>query len=131
MVLRIHYQRGGTVQLRLTVMKSKVLFVCTANLQRSPTAEELFKDWQGKWETRSAGTDPVPGRTPITQELVNWADLVICMESEHVEFIKFHFKFPASKLKVLNVEDRYYRNDPELIAELQRRVPPILASYLK
>jgi len=112
-------------------MKSKVLFVCTANLQRSPTAEELFKDWQGEWETRSAGTDPVCGRTPITQELVNWADLIICMEPEHAEFIKSHFNCPAGKLQVLNVEDRYYRNDPELIAELQRRVPQILASCLE
>jgi len=112
-------------------MKGKILFVCTANLQRSPTAEELFMNWQGKWETKSAGTDPVPGRTPITQELVNWADLIICMEPEHIEFIKSYFNCPGGKLKVLNVEDRYFRNDPELVAELQRRVPQILASYFE
>ena len=112
-------------------MNCKVLFVCTANLQRSPTAEEFFKDWQGAWETKSAGTDPLPGRTPITQDLVDWADLIIGMEPEHAEFIKSHFNCPASKLKVLYVEDRYFRNDPELIVELQRTVPPILARYLK
>ncbi len=107
-------------------MTKKVLFVCTGNLQRSPTAEEVFQDWRGVWKTRSAGTEPEVGKTPITQELVDWADLIICMEPEHVEFVASQFKCTPNKLKVLNIADRYVRNDPQLILELQRKVPPLL-----
>jgi predicted protein tyrosine phosphatase len=108
------------------IMKKKVLFVCTANLQRSPTAEDRFRDWKGVWETKSAGTDPVSGGIPLTQEAIDWADLVVCMESEHVDYIKAQFKYAPAKLKVLNITDRYFRDDPDLVRELDRKVIPLL-----
>jgi predicted protein tyrosine phosphatase len=42
----------------------KVLFVCTANKLRSPTAEDVFRDYPGI-EALSAGTDSdlPPGRS--------------------------------------------------------------------
>lgn len=104
----------------------KALFVCTGNLQRSPTAEDHFRNWKGTWETRSAGTEPVSGGIPLTQDLIDWADLVLCMESEHSEYIKAYFKCASGKLKVLYIADRYFRNDPELIRELERKVIPLL-----
>ncbi len=114
-------------------MTKRVLFVCTGNLQRSPTAEDRFRNWKGLWETRSAGTEPVSGGIPLTQELVDWADLILCMESEHAEYIKACFKCTPEKLKVLNIADRYFRDDPELIRALERKVIPLLvkasASY--
>ncbi len=107
-------------------MTKKVLFVCTGNLQRSPTAEDHFRNWKGMWETRSAGTEPVNGGIPLTQGLVDWADLVLCMESEHAAYIRANFKCASDKLKVLNISDRYIRHDPELVRELERKVIPLL-----
>jgi predicted protein tyrosine phosphatase len=112
--------------MRMAECMKKVLFVCTGNLQRSPTAEDLFRNWDGVWETRSAGTEPVAGRRAVTQELADCADLIICMEPEHAEFVETNFKCPLSKMRVLYIADRYLRNDPELVRELQRKVSPIL-----
>ncbi len=107
--------------------EKRVLFVCTGNLQRSPTAEEHFRNWRGVWDTKSAGIEPVEGGVPLTQDLIDWADLVICMESGHAEYIKTYLTCPAGKLKVVNILDRHFRNDPELVRELERKVIPLLS----
>jgi predicted protein tyrosine phosphatase len=107
----------------------KVLFVCTANLQRSPTAENLFQGWEGVWEAKSAGIMPDPRGNLLTQELVDWADLIIVMEPGHSEFITSYFHVNPDKIRVLNIADKYFRDDPELVSELRRKVPPILQEY--
>jgi predicted protein tyrosine phosphatase len=107
-------------------LKRTVLFVCTANIQRSPTAESLFQNWGGLWEAKSAGINPEPGGALLTQELVDWADLVLVMEAAHAYYVKSHFRCDLNKLRVLGVRDRYYRDDPELIQELKKKVAPIL-----
>ncbi|MGD0690691.1 MAG: phosphotyrosine protein phosphatase [Candidatus Bathyarchaeia archaeon] len=107
-------------------LKRNALFICTANLQRSPTAESLFQNWGGRWETKSAGINPGPGGTLLTQELVDWADLILVMEGVHAYYIKSHFRCDSSKLRVLGIRDRYVRDDPELIQQLKEKVPPIL-----
>jgi len=104
----------------------KVLFVCTANLQRSPTAERIFQSWQGIWEAKSAGIISEPGCIQLTQELVDWADLVLVMEPMHSQYIRAHFNCGSDKIRVLDIADRYFRDDPELLCILRTKVPPIL-----
>jgi len=104
----------------------KALFVCTANLQRSPTAEDLFQRWKGVWETKSAGIAPNPGRNALSQKLIDWADVIIVMESIHNQYIQAHFKRAKNKIHVLNIADRYFRDDPALKRELQKNVPRVL-----
>lgn len=103
-----------------------VLFVCTANLDRSPTAERLFHRWRDEWIAKSAGTMPALGRNPITQALVDWADMILVMQPVHAEYIHRHFKCDAKKMRVLDIEDKYTKDDPELIRELKKKVRPIL-----
>jgi predicted protein tyrosine phosphatase len=107
----------------------KVLFVCTANVSRSPTAEGLFQGWDGVWEAKSAGILPDPRGRLLTQELVDWADLIIVMELIHSEYITSHFQCSPDKIRILNVADKYSRDDPELVTVLRRKVPPILQKY--
>jgi predicted protein tyrosine phosphatase len=102
--------------------------VCTGNSERSPTAEKYFRNWKGVWETKSAGIRPVDGGTPLTQELVSWADLVVCMEQEHYEFLQMYFKLSQDKVKIANIADRYSRDDPELVRQLERKVTPMLGT---
>lgn len=100
----------------------KVLFVCTANKLRSPTAEDVFRDYPGI-EAKSAGTD-ANTPTPLTNELVAEADLIIVMENHHRERIRKKFKQrpPDSRIVTLNIPDEYERGDHELIALLKDKV---------
>ena len=109
--------------------KGKLLFICSANSQRSPTAERLFEDWKGNWKTKSAGIMPEVGRNPLTQELIDWADLILVMEPYHYRVIQSEFRTNREKIRVLHIPDIYMRNDPELIGELKRKVIPILDAW--
>jgi predicted protein tyrosine phosphatase len=57
----------------------KLLFVCTANIDRSPTGEDIFKDQSG-FEVKSAGTEIDYATIPISKELIEWTDIIFCME---------------------------------------------------
>ena len=100
-----------------------ILFVCTANMERSPTAEMLFKDVPG-WTTKSAGTS-INAIQKISKNLIEWADNIIVMESHHYEIIIKMVPDAGSKLVVLGIEDQYYRCSPQLvgllIVELSKR----------
>lgn len=98
----------------------KLLFVCTANQQRSRTAEELFR---GEYETKSAGIHPF-AESPLTKEAVLWADIIFCMEEMHRRFIleKFPEEAVGKKIVVLNIPDIYIKGDERLIKLLKERV---------
>jgi len=100
----------------------KVLFVCTANKLRSPTAEDVFRDYPGI-EAMSAGTD-ANAPTPLTKELVASVDLIIVMENYHREHIRKKFKQRPSDSRIitLNIPDEFERGDPELIELLKSKV---------
>ena len=78
----------------------KLLFICTANLQRSPTGAEIFKD---KYETKSAGVGELT-KNPLTSELLEWADVVFVMEDWHREFIAEKFPKLYLKKKIINLD---------------------------
>jgi predicted protein tyrosine phosphatase len=48
-----------------------VLFICSQNRLRSPTAEQVFATWSGI-ETSSAGLNN-DAENPVTPELLQWA----------------------------------------------------------
>jgi predicted protein tyrosine phosphatase len=104
----------------------KVLFVCTANKLRSPTAAAVFADAPGL-EVRSAGLDAACPR-PLTAELVAWADRLFVMEQRHREAIRRRFKqaLGAKPLIVLGIPDNYDFMQEELVALLKERVPQFL-----
>jgi len=95
---------------------TRVLFVCSANLQRSVTGEELFAGCPDI-ETKSAGTNPAMGRTEVSQELIDWADVIFVMNEEmegHVSFLRENFDLTDKKVHDLGIKDRYFINQPEL-----------------
>jgi len=99
-----------------------VLFVCTANKLRSPTAETLFKTMDGI-EARSAGTDQECPQ-PLTPALVAWADVIVTMETHHRERIRKKFKKdrPAdNRIITLSIPDEYERDDPVLVELLREK----------
>ena len=52
----------------------RILFICSQNRLRSPTAEQVFADWPGV-ETASAGLLN-EAENPVTPELLAWAELI-------------------------------------------------------
>jgi predicted protein tyrosine phosphatase len=86
----------------------------------------MFQGWRGKWEARSAGIMPSPGGNPLSQELIDWADVIIVMEPIHSQHIRAHFQGAVGKIYVLNIADRYFRDDPKLKQELYKKVPCVL-----
>ncbi|UMZ14623.1 low molecular weight protein tyrosine phosphatase family protein [Pseudomonas sp. MPFS] len=103
-----------------------VLFVCSQNKLRSPTAEQVFADWPGI-VTASAGLNH-DAQVPLGPELVQWAGLILVMETRHREKLRKRFKQHLHKQQVvcLNIPDDYEFMDPQLILLLQQRVPPFL-----
>ncbi len=94
---------------------SRVLFVCTGNTCRSPLAEVLARSLSaeaglGGVEFRSAGTDALPGAAAspgarkvaarhglslenhrarlLTPDLVDWAEVILCMDIPHLRKVR-------------------------------------------
>ena len=117
---------GGDVDLpdRVAAEDVKsVLFVCSQIRFRSPTAEQLFADWEGV-EVASAGLDASCGN-PVTPEIVAWADLIFVMERAHRKKLQKRFRKSLKTARVicLDIPDDYEFMDPLLIRLLEARVP--------
>lgn len=100
-------------------MKTKLLFVCSRNLWRSPTAESLFRQ-HPRYEARSAGTEN-SARIKLTAGHVGWADMIFCMEKKHAARVteKFNEELGDKPLVVLRIPDDYQFMDPALLELLR------------
>lgn len=103
-----------------------VLFVCSQNRLRSPTAEQVFATREGI-EVLSAGLDNGCGN-PVTPELVAWADIIFVMEQAHRNKLskRFRASLKSQRVIVLGIPDDYDFMDPELVRLLEARVPCFL-----
>ena len=108
----------------------KILFVCSKNQWRSPTAEEIYRD-HPRLIVRSRGTSPKARRSLTAQDL-DWADLVMVMEYKHKKRIRSQHpqQNRDSRFYVLEIEDRFHAMDPRLVAELRQAIDPILDDNL-
>lgn len=104
----------------------RLLFVCSRNQWRSPTAERVWRGYPGV-EVRSAGTSE-QARRRVTLADVEWADLVLVMEKKHRARLRAEFG-PAlddKEIHVLDIPDEYQFMDQELVSELKRAVGSVL-----
>jgi predicted protein tyrosine phosphatase len=103
-----------------------VLFICTQNRLRSPTAEQVFADWPGV-ETQSAGLGNEAG-TPVSPELLAWADLIFVMEKAQRSKLssKFRAHLGGKRIICLDIPDDYGYMEPALVELLRTKVPRFL-----
>lgn len=101
----------------------KILFICSENRLRSPTAAAVFSEYEGV-EAISAGTNS-DCECPVTGDLIEWADVILVMETSHRNKVsrKFGELLRDKKLAVLDIPDIYEFMDPMLVALLKARVP--------
>ena len=107
-----------------------VLFVCSMNKWRSPTAERIYGR-KPLVNARSGGTSS-KARRRVSHLDLNWADVVFVMEKKHKQ--RLTSEHPEStryrEIHILDIEDNFCFMDKELIDELERTVDPILGSYV-
>ena len=100
----------------------RVLFVCTQNQLRSPTAEQVFSNRPG-FEVASAGLDP-SANVPVSPELLEWADVIFVMEQSHRNKLSKRFRSHLKDKRVvcLGIPDEFAYMDPTLVRLLEAKV---------
>ena len=103
-----------------------ILFICSRNRLRSPTAEQLFSEYAGV-ECSSAGLSN-DAENPVTPDLVEWADLIFVMEKVHRKKLSEKFRQYLKKARVicLDIPDNYAFMEPALVALLKDKVTRFL-----
>lgn len=104
----------------------RLLFICSANKLRSPTAEQVFSEYPDV-EATSAGLNH-DAADPLTAEHLEDIDIVFVMERTHRNKLSKKFKSHLKSAPVicLNIPDDFEYMQPELITLLKARVTPHL-----
>ncbi|GAB5518228.1 MAG: phosphotyrosine protein phosphatase [Rhodothermales bacterium] len=106
----------------------RVLFICSRNQWRSPTAEQVWRR-HPDIQCRSAGTSTRARRT-VTAGDVQWADVIYVMETKHRNRIQAHFGrlVTYTPIVVLNIPDDYDYMDADLVAIFESELDAFLAT---
>jgi predicted protein tyrosine phosphatase len=99
-----------------------VLFVCSQNRLRSPTAEQVFSSYPGI-NVASAGTNN-DAESPVTGDLVRWAHIIFVMERAHRTKVQKRFKADLKHARIvcLDIPDEYEFMDEDLVRLLKAKV---------
>ena len=104
----------------------RVLFICSRNQWRSPTAEQVWKKHPGLM-VRSAGVSKA-ARRRLTVADLRWADLILVMEEQHKARIRAEYRDEVryKRMHVLDIPDDYTFMQPELVEVLKLKVEPLI-----
>jgi predicted protein tyrosine phosphatase len=118
-------------------LKKKILFICSYNVSRSRTAEDLFVNSE-KYEARSAGLEyHQEGKKIVDQESINWADIIVAMNEtvgshehppcRHLSRLKAKgFDLRNKEIAIFDIPDIYGRGDLQLIKILKSKLVGVL-----
>ncbi len=109
-------------------MKS-LLFICSKNRLRSPTAEVVFSEYDGL-EVNSAGLDR-QAEVPVCSEAIQSADIIFVMEKSHRSKLskKFQPWLKGKRVICLDIPDEYEYMEPSLVELLKKKVLPLLGTF--
>ncbi|MFT5232625.1 MAG: putative protein tyrosine phosphatase [Candidatus Krumholzibacteriia bacterium] len=99
-----------------------ILFICSQNRLRSPTAEQVFCDTPG-FEVASAGTNH-SADVQLSVELVEWADVLFVMENTHKTIVqkKYRQYLNGKRVQCLDIPDDFTYMDPNLVVLLKNKL---------
>jgi predicted protein tyrosine phosphatase len=101
---------------------TNLLFICSKNQWRSPTAEHIFKK-HPNFNVRSAGTS-ASARKTVKAKDIEWANTIFVMEEHHKSRLKSEFTntLKYKNIQVLDIPDDYQYMDAELVEILDQAV---------
>ena len=104
----------------------QVLFICSRNQWRSPTAEQVWRR-HPQVSARSAGTSP-SARHPVSASDLQWAQLIFVMEEKHKSRLLAAYRplLDGKPVHLLDIPDDYRYMDPVLVQQLQQAMGDIL-----
>ena len=107
----------------------KILFVCSQNRLRSPTAEAVFYEYEGL-EVDSAGLER-EAEIPLCSESLQWADIIFVMEKSSRSKLskKFQPWLKDKRVICLDIPDEYEYMEPALVELLKKKVLPLLGTF--
>jgi predicted protein tyrosine phosphatase len=107
----------------------KLLFVCSKNQWRSPTAEAVFAEYDGL-EVDSAGLDR-GAEVPLGTEAIEWAEIIFVMEQAHRKKLSRNFRpyLKDKRVVCLDIPDEYEYMEPALVKLLKTKVLPLLGTF--
>jgi environmental stress-induced protein Ves/predicted protein tyrosine phosphatase len=105
-----------------TATHRNVLFVCSRNQWRSPTAEQIWRK-HPLVTARSGGTS-TGAKHKVSADDVHWADVIFVMEEKHKARLAAEFPrhLQHKAVYVLDIPDDYTYMDPELVELLETTV---------
>lgn len=108
------------------IIHKNLLFLCSANRWRSPTAEQIFADLPGV-ETDSAGLS-ADADVRISTEQILWADIIFVMEAKHKGKLqqKYRKHLNGKRVITLGIPDNYTFMQAELVQLLESKVASFL-----
>ncbi len=103
-----------------------MLFVCSKNQWRSPTAETIYRR-DDRVSVRSRGTAKAAVQT-IRSDDIAWSDVIMVMEDKHRQRILADFPGEAKfkPMHVLDIPDDYQFMDDELVELIRSAAEPII-----
>jgi len=109
-----------------TSPRTNVLFICSRNQWRSPTAEQVWRRHPAL-SVRSGGTSP-NAKHPVSANDLAWAQVVFVMEEKHKSRLMAEYRqlLENKPIHVLDIPDEYKYMDAELVELLQESVGAIL-----
>lgn len=122
---RSNYRYCSRIALHEETLDTKnILFICSQNKLRSPTAEAIFAGYpQVGVDSAGLNHDAV---VPVSPEQIQWADTILVMEKAHLNRLnrKFRSHLKGKRVAVLNIPDEFDYMQPELIELLERKCRP-------
>ena len=129
--LRIDYPRVPDKQLmqqesRYANETQNILFVCSRNQWRSPTAEQVWRK-HPMLSVRSGGTSP-NARHKVSVDDIRWAHVIFVMEEKHKSRLATEFTrlLDNKPIHVLDIPDEYKYMDAELVDQIEQSVGAFL-----
>lgn len=113
----------------------KVLTVCSAGCLRSPTAAHILSSDPWNFNTRCAGVSQEYAIIPITEALILWADVIVCMDAIHArvvnemqnELATQNDNYEYKQVIVLDIPDNFAYRDPELVSIMKEKFKEIFS----
>lgn len=102
----------------------RLLCVCSAGLLRSPTLAHILQNKPYNFNCRAAGVDASHALIPVDQALLEWAEIVICVDKWSALSTKHLIaEFNTDNILIqLEIPDQYERNSPKLIKEIKKQL---------